>query len=432
MIEFIDINKIYPHPDNPRKDLSDLTELAESIKVSGVLQNLTLVPRDKDTYTVIIGHRRLAASKLAGLKEVPCIITEMDEKEQAATMLVENMQRNDLTVYEQAQGFQMMLDLGETLETLSEKTGFSKSTIRRRTKLLDLDKDKFQASIGRNVTLMDYEKLDKIKDIELKNKVLDTIGTKNFEWTLKNAISEEKSRERTKNILETVKGFATEISERAGLKYVIGYYNTGSGELELPEDAGKRKYFYFQNSYGVEIYRNYTAEEKRQSSEENKKRVEQNRIQNQFSEIAKRAFELRREFVRDLHAKSHIETIMQFVIKSLAYNQSYYTQIITPDEFYRFYPAGEVKENGFFEKLSKGEGNLPTVNALFIMAYCNFHDGETEKYNDYSGEYRRNDKLDIIYEYLEKLGYEMSDEERDWYGGTHELYPHNEETADES
>lgn len=96
MIEFVDINKIYPHPDNPRKDLGDLTELAESIKVSGVLQNLTLVPRDKDTYTVIIGHRRLAASKLAGLKEVPCIITEMDEKEQAATMLVENTKRIDM------------------------------------------------------------------------------------------------------------------------------------------------------------------------------------------------------------------------------------------------------------------------------------------------------------------------------------------------
>lgn len=432
MIEFVDINKIYPHPDNPRKDLGDLTELAESIKVSGVLQNLTLVPRDKDTYTVIIGHRRLAASKLAGLKEVPCIITEMDEKEQAATMLVENMQRNDLTVYEQAQGFQMMLDLGETLETLSEKTGFSKSTIRRRTKLLDLDKDKFQAATGRGATLMDYEKLDKIKDTELRNKVLEAIGTSNFDWELKNAISEEKSRARQELIIETVRGFATEISERSGLKYVTSYYNYGSGELKLPEGAGTTKYFYFPISNGADIYREYTADEKKRSDEENKQRVEQNRIQNQFSEIAKQAFELRREFVRDLHAKSHIETIMQFAIKSLAYNQSYYTQIITPDEFYRFYPAGEVKESGFFEKLSEGEGNLPTVNALFIMAYCNFHDSETEKYNDYSGEYRRNDKLDIIYEYLEKLGYEMSDEERAWYGGTHELYPHDEETADES
>lgn len=123
MIKHIDINKIYPHKDNPRKDLGDLTELSESIKQSGIFQNLTLVPRDGDTYTVIIGHRRLAASKIAGLKEVPCAIVEMTEKEQLATMLLENMQRNDLTLCEQAQGFQMMMDLGETIESISEKNG---------------------------------------------------------------------------------------------------------------------------------------------------------------------------------------------------------------------------------------------------------------------------------------------------------------------
>lgn len=422
MIKFIDINKIYPHPDNPRKDLGDLTELAESIKVSGVLQNLTLVPRDEDTYTVIIGHRRLAAAKLAGLTELPCVITEMDEKEQAATMLVENMQRNDLTVYEQAQGFQMMLDLGETIDTLSEKTGFSKSTVRRRVKLLDLDKDKFQASVGRGATLMDYVKLDKIKDVELKNKVLETIGTSNFDWTLKKALDEEKSRERQKTILETVKGFATEISDRAGLKYVNGYYNSGSGELKLPEDAGKRKYYYFSNSYGVDIYRNYTAEEKRKSNEEDKKRMEQNRIQNQFSEIAKQAFDLRKEFVKGLYAKPHIEAIMQFAIKSLAYNQTYYAQIITPDEFCQYCNVPDEEKSDIFEKLSQGTGSVPSEKALLIMAYCNFHDSQRERYSDYNGSYVNNKKLDTIYEYLVRLGYEMSDEERAWCDGTHELY----------
>lgn len=432
MIEFVDINKIYPHPDNPRKDLGDLTELAESIKVSGVLQNLTLVPRDKDTYTVIIGHRRLAASKLAGLKEVPCIITEMDEKEQAATMLVENMQRNDLTIYEQAQGFQMMLDLGETLETLSEKTGFSKSTIRRRTKLLDLDKDKFQASIGRGATLMDYEKLEKIKNPELKNKVLETIGTSNFDWTLKKAIDEEKSIERREYILESVKGFATEISDRAGLKWVKSYYDSGNGEITPPEDADKTKYFYCPASYGAELYRNYTAEEKRQTSEENRKEAERQKKHTQLVSIAKRAFELRRDFVRDFHAKPHIETIMQFAIKSISYNQTYYSQIVTPEEFYQFYNAKDAEKDGFFEKLSHGEGKLSSEKALFIIAYCNFHDSEREKYSEYNGDYSQNKKLDTIYEYLEKLGYEMSDEERTWRNGTHELYPYNEETADES
>lgn len=107
---YIPITEIHSHPDNPRKELGDLSELAESIKVKGVMQNLTVVPRAEGGYTVIIGHRRMGASKLAGLTELPCVIVEMSDKDQVATMLLENMQRSDLTVYEQAQGFQMMFD----------------------------------------------------------------------------------------------------------------------------------------------------------------------------------------------------------------------------------------------------------------------------------------------------------------------------------
>lgn len=62
----------------------------------------------------------------------------MDEREQMQTMMIENMQRSDLTVYEQAQGFQMMMDFGQTVEQISDKSGFSQSTIRRRIKLLEL------------------------------------------------------------------------------------------------------------------------------------------------------------------------------------------------------------------------------------------------------------------------------------------------------
>lgn len=109
---YLPVNQLYPHPDNPRKELGDLSELAASIRANGVLQNLTVVPRMvtgeitgkswQDGYTVIIGHRRLAAAKEAGLKEVPCVIADMTLREQARTMLVENMQRSDLTLYEQA------------------------------------------------------------------------------------------------------------------------------------------------------------------------------------------------------------------------------------------------------------------------------------------------------------------------------------------
>ena len=125
-LQYIEVEKLHPHPDNPRKEIGDVSELAESIKQNGIFQNLTVVPAE-DGYTVIIGHRRLAAAKAAGLEKVPCVIADMAPKEQLQTMLLENMQRSDLTVYEQAQGFQLMLDMGSTVEEIAEKSGFSQT-----------------------------------------------------------------------------------------------------------------------------------------------------------------------------------------------------------------------------------------------------------------------------------------------------------------
>ena len=115
-ITMIPVDQLIHHPHNPRLDLGDLTELTESIRSQGVLQNLTVVPEAEfpgdDHYLVVIGNRRMEAAKLAGLAEVPCVISDMDFNTQIATMLTENMHRTDLTLYEQAQGIQMMMDLG--------------------------------------------------------------------------------------------------------------------------------------------------------------------------------------------------------------------------------------------------------------------------------------------------------------------------------
>ena len=205
-IMYIKTSEIYPHPKNPRKDLGDVSELAESIKHSGILQNLTVVKghyrtkeefsalsaeysknpteelraglnekKSPEGYTVIIGHRRLAASKMAELSEVPCTVSNMDEKEQLATMITENMQRTDLTVYEQAQGFQTMLDLGETEDTISERTGFSKGTVRHRLNLAKLDQEllkKKEKSADFQLTLKDLYELEKLDNEKDRNAVL--------------------------------------------------------------------------------------------------------------------------------------------------------------------------------------------------------------------------------------------------------------------
>lgn len=110
MIQDIAIEQLDIHPQNVRKVYTDIDELAESIKARGVMQNLTVVPNPdkKDHYLVVIGNRRLTAARKAGLKTMPCSVVEMTEKEQISTMLLENMQRSDLSVSEQAQGFQLI------------------------------------------------------------------------------------------------------------------------------------------------------------------------------------------------------------------------------------------------------------------------------------------------------------------------------------
>ena len=201
MIE-IKIKDISPHPKNPRKDLGDLTELTDSIRTFGVLQNLTVVPDGTDKYVCLFGHRRLAAAKKAGLKTLPCVIAEdMDEKTQVSIMLLENMQRSDLTVQEEAQGMQMMLDLGDTKDEIAEKTGFSKATIDRRLKLKKLDRQKLIEADKRGGTLFDYMELYKIEDPEARNELLESIGTQNFKNDLEKALNKQEMLNRFDRIV---------------------------------------------------------------------------------------------------------------------------------------------------------------------------------------------------------------------------------------
>lgn len=166
---------LHPHPDNPRKDLGDLTELKESIREHGIMQNLTVVPDDEDGYQILIGHRRFAASE-GILDELPCVVAKgLTDREQVGIMLCENMQRSDLTYLEQAHGFQMMMDLGDTIETISEKTGFSKATVKHRLAINELDPKAIEeAKKFFQPTIADFIALEKVKDVDRRNKILES------------------------------------------------------------------------------------------------------------------------------------------------------------------------------------------------------------------------------------------------------------------
>lgn len=211
MITEIKISKLRIHPKNVRKVYNNIDELADSIKAQGILQNLTVVnnPEEEGTYWVVIGNRRLTAAIQAGIETAPCQIVEMDEKEQASTMLLENMQRSDLTIYEQSQGIQMVLDLGETEDGLSDKTGLSKTTIRHRVNIAKLNpeilKSKEQDDTFQ-LTLKDLYELEKIPNVKMRDKILkEATDSNNLAIRAKNAYMEMKRKENEKKYVAMFK-----------------------------------------------------------------------------------------------------------------------------------------------------------------------------------------------------------------------------------
>ncbi|HKP70573.1 MAG TPA: ParB/RepB/Spo0J family partition protein [Pyrinomonadaceae bacterium] len=126
----IPLTSIYPNPEQPRSEFGDLTELTESIKEKGVLEPLLVKPTDDGKFMIIAGERRWRASQLAGLTEVPCIEMELDEKSVAEIALIENLQRKDLTVWEEADGLAALKEkFGYTQDEIAQKISKGRTTV---------------------------------------------------------------------------------------------------------------------------------------------------------------------------------------------------------------------------------------------------------------------------------------------------------------
>lgn len=201
-MQMIKLDYLVSNPNNPRKDIGDLTGLVASIRAHGILQNLTVTPIADGKYMLVIGRRRCAAAREAGIDAVPCNIVEMDEKEQLGVMMTENMQRGDLTPLEQADGFQMMMDLGYSMDEVEEKTGFSETTIRRRLSLLELDRETVEELSGQ-ITLKDLEAVAKIKNPKIREQLLGEYGgNKTLQVRAAAAVHDERRAEAEKELKE--------------------------------------------------------------------------------------------------------------------------------------------------------------------------------------------------------------------------------------
>jgi len=148
------LNKIYPNPDQPRRHFSErkLSELAQSIEQNGLLEPLIVTEREK-RFMIIAGERRFRACKLAGLAQVPVRVIEADDQKVAELALLENLQREDLNLIEEARGYQNLMDLGLTMEEVARKMGFQQTwRIRERTDLLRLSPQFQQMLINKMIT----------------------------------------------------------------------------------------------------------------------------------------------------------------------------------------------------------------------------------------------------------------------------------------
>ncbi len=446
-IVMIPIRRLKHHPENPRKDLGDLTELAESIRKNGIMQNLTVVYEkmgevDTGRYLVVIGNRRMEAAKLAGVEELPCVISEMDHKTQIATMLEENMQRADLTVFEQAQGFQMMMDLGYSAKDISEKTGFGETTVRRRIKMAEMDPKLLKKACeaqdtDRQITMFDFDRLAQVESVKERNALLKDIGDSNFEWRLKRALKVQQANK--------MKPAAHKAIQEAKLKklpqnekYSGKYRQMYGSNCELDKWDGKKPFipkmdeelFYDEDDTDIIFF----TKEKKQKAQAPKKSPEELEKEKQIDlawktaeRVAEASTDLRRRFAEGLTVspKTAMRMMQWTLIASIGAMMSYNTPTLA---LQKKFELNSMSIPDRIEKMSRIILEMPQKqwpNLILMM----FEGEKAPKELSFTcggrydfPKYDRKVRLEICYEWLTEFGYQMSDEEIQMMSGTHPIF----------
>lgn len=240
----VSVGKIKPNPYQPRKtfDQKALEELSESIKENGLFQPILL----RETlvgYEIISGERRYRASKLAGLKTIPAIIYDYTDQQMMEVALVENIQREDLSIVEEARSYQSLIDnLGYTQEQLANKVGKSRSHVANIIRLLKLDDDILE-SVDKGLLSMGHVKmLITIDDKKRQHQIVDQIISQNLnvrqtEELANSAKGKSTIKVKQRRANETVKSarnkrIETIVREKLGVQVIVTGEKKGSIEFK--------------------------------------------------------------------------------------------------------------------------------------------------------------------------------------------------------
>lgn len=179
----IPVNRIMPNPYQPRKVFCQnaLQELAASIKEYGVLQPISVRKAGRDTYELVAGERRLRAVMLLGMREIPAIVSEINDEDSAVLAMVENLQREDLGFMEEAEGYySLLIDHGFTQEELAHRIGKSQSAIANKIRLLRLSPAVKKLISDQGLSERHARSLLKLPNEELQLKVAKMVGEREF------------------------------------------------------------------------------------------------------------------------------------------------------------------------------------------------------------------------------------------------------------
>ncbi len=223
--ELVDINKIYANPNQPRKvfDQESLNELAESIKIHGLIQPLIVNETDKG-YMIIAGERRYRACKIAGLDKVNVIVKKYSNKQIAEIALIENLQREDLNPIEMSKGIKRLMDeYGLTQEKAAERLGKSRSAIANSLRILTLYPEvidlieKGKVSFGHAKVLVAVS--DYATQLTLAKKVAkDKLTVRDLEREVEAYLGKGKKKKAKPTTSEELRDFVNSLQRKLGTK----------------------------------------------------------------------------------------------------------------------------------------------------------------------------------------------------------------------
>lgn len=426
-LEFVPVDLIDPHPSNPRRDLGDLTELADSIRAQGIRQPLLLVPRAcaecaarglspcthdiGDRYMAVIGHRRLAASKLAELEDVPCTIDpSLSQAQQVELMLLENIQRTDLSPVEEAEGYQELLDLGVKVREIAKTTGRNEKTITARIRLLKLPDQAREKVHLHQATLEDAAKLDALvgNAAQLK-KAAAALGTPNFRWVIQEARGEVHRATVKKEIKALLKKLG--VARHTSNGYAHNDFRqvtklSRASDVDKAVKAGLPDGTVWIDSYSsLVLIRPTTDAERAQVSQGEDEREKRRAFDDQIAQDGQIAFQLRDEFITGLLGRKRIAAKDMLAIVATAA-----PLVVTEGRGYNLVQwLGENGyRNGAQTRQLMAERHPDADPACWLLLWL--HLNSSNGYSWYSA--ASNPVTVALYGLLEQLGYPISDAER--------------------